>query len=169
MSNEIQFTPIELGDQSEIPPDAPEGQWVTSQRVKFQLSQKGSPMLVIDFKLEEALTEGNEFAVGSKVTKFLVIRGASDQYVKMYRQDLADLCEGLKIQVPRFTSAKSSADFSDFINEVEGVKGTPWTKHKTDKVTSEVRTEISFRAPRGTVSAASEETSELPKKRSKRG
>jgi hypothetical protein len=168
MSNEIQFSPIEVGNMSEIPPDAPVGQWVTSQRVKVRVSAKGDPMLVIDFKLEEALTEGNESSVGSKVTQFLVIRGANHQYVKMYRQQLNDLCEGLKIQVPRFTTLQNASDFDEFIAEVEGVKGTPWTTHKTDKATGEVRTEISFRAPRGTVSAASEE-SETPKKRSKRG
>lgn len=169
--SELQFSPVEVGDMSEIPPDAPEGQWVTSQKVTVRKSAAGDPMLVIDFKLEEALTEGNEEFVGSKVTKFLVVRGANHQYVKMYRQDLADLCAGLKIDVPRFTTLRSASDFDEFIAEVEGNRGVAFTKHKKDKTTGEVRTEITFRAPRGSVtSIVSEDTAEeaAPKKRARR-
>lgn len=170
--SELQFSPVEVGDMSEIPPDAPEGQWITSQKVTVRSTQKDNlPMLVIDFKLEEALTDGNEAFVGSKVTKFLVVRGAADPYVKMFRQDLADLCSGLKIEVPRFTTLRSASDFDEFIAEVEGNRGVAYTKHKADKKTGEVRTEITFRAPRGSVtSIVSEDTAEeaAPKKRARR-
>jgi hypothetical protein len=166
---EIQFTPVEVGDMSEIPPDAPEGQWVTSQKAKFRLSNAGSPMLVIDFQLDEALTEGNEEFAGKrkKVTKFLVIRGANDPYVKMFRQDLADICEGLKISVPRFATLSSSADFDEFIAEVESTKGVFWTRSKQDKKTGEVRTEITARAPRGYVAPAEEEAAPRRSKKSR--
>lgn len=149
--SELQFTPVETGDMSEIPPDAPAGQWVFQPTVKFKPTAAGAPMLIFDFKCVEALTEGNENAVGSKVTKFLVIRGANDPHVRMFRNDLADLCELAKIPVPKIPRVETGHEFDEFIAEYESQKCVGFTYHKKDKQTGEIRTEVTSRAPKGYV------------------
>lgn len=154
--SEMQFTRVETGDMSEIPPDAPEGQWVASFKVKVAQTQKDKyPMLIVDAKLDEALTEGNENHVGSKVSEFLVFFPATHNAAKMSKLRLRDFCEGLKIDVPRLTAIEKASDFDEFIDAIESNRGVVYTKHETDKTTGEVRTKLLFKAPRGTVSDVS--------------
>ena len=152
--SEIQFTRVETGNMSEIPPDAPEGQWVASFKVKVAKTQKdGYPMLIVDAHLEEALTEGNENHVGSKVSEFLVFFPNTHNAVKMSRLRLRDFCAALKISLPAITAIEKASDFDDFIRDVESNKACVWTKHESDKQTGEVRTKLLFTAPRGSVSS----------------
>lgn len=145
MSEQLNFTPVETGDMSDIPPDAPEGEWVASLNAKLTASAKGDPMFIFEYKLEEALTEGNEsFTLPTRVTKFLVIRGASHQYVKMYRQDLAAICAGHGVPIPKFTRVAGPEDVAEFLNDLMANRVVVRTKNKTDKKTGEVRTEIFY-------------------------
>jgi hypothetical protein len=151
--SELQFTRVETGDMSEIPPDAPEGQWVASFKVKVASTSKDKfPMLIVDAKLDEALTEGNENFVGSKVSEFLVFFPQTHNASKMSRIRLKAFCEGLKIDAPRLTAIEKASDFDAFINDIESNRGVVWTKHEKDKETGEIRTKLLFTAPRGTVS-----------------
>lgn len=151
--SELQFTRVETGDMSQIPADAPEGHWVASFRVKVAATSKDKyPMLIVDARLEEALTEGNENHVGAKVSEFLVFFPSNHNAVKMSRLRLKAFCEALKIELPRVTAIEKASDFDDFIRDIEANKAQVWTKHETDKVTGEIRTKVEFKAPRGTVS-----------------
>lgn len=169
--SELQFTRVETGDMSEIPPDAPEGQWVAAFKVKLAATSKDKyPMLIVDAKLEEALTEGNEGHVGSKVSEFIVFFPATHNAAKMSRLRLRDFCAGLKIDLPRITSIERASDLDDFIGEIESNRAVVWTKHESDKTTGETRTKLLFTAPRGSVSNIVEDVSEeaAPKKRARR-
>lgn len=142
---ELQFTPVEVGNMSEIPPDAPDGEYVASLKATLRASSKGDPMFVLEYKLEESLTEGNEsFQLPARVTKFLVIRGADHQYVKMYRQDLAAICAGHGIPVPKFTRIAGADDVAEFINDLTANRVVVRTKNVKDKTTGEVRTNIVY-------------------------
>jgi len=150
--SEIQFTRVETGDMSEIPPDAPEGQWVASFKVKVAATSKDKyPMLIVDAKLDEALTDGNEGHVGAKVSEFIVFFPQTHNAAKMSRLRLRDFCAGLKIDAPRITSIEKASDLDSFINDIESNRAVVWTKHESDKQTGEVRTKLLFTAPRGSL------------------
>jgi hypothetical protein len=151
---EIQFTPVETGNMSEIPPDAPEGHWIASFRCKVAATSKDKfPMVIIDARLEEALTEGNENHVGAKVSEFIVFFPANHNASKMSRVRLQAICGALKIDLPTFTVIRSSGDLASFTEAIETNKAQVWTKHEADKVTGEVRTKLLFTAPRGSAEA----------------
>ena len=145
---ELQFSPVEMGNLSEIPPDAPEGEWVASCSVKISQTSKEPklPMFIIEYKLEECLTEANaEWQLPTRVSKFLVFRGKTDQYVKMFRQDLAAICEGHGIPVPAIPQIKSAADLQPLADELMANRLVVRTKlGKPDKQTGEKRTEIFY-------------------------
>lgn len=163
---ELQFSPVELGNLSEIPPDAPDGEWVASCQVKVSATQKdNSPMLILEYKLEESLTEGNEgFQLPARVSRFLVIRGANHQYVKMFRQDLKAICEGHGIPIPNLTSIRSASDFDPFIADLTANRLVVRTKlGKPDKQTGEKRTEIGY--PKKVAESVEEAVTDGGKKR----
>lgn len=165
---ELQFSPVELGNLSEIPPDAPDGEWVASCQVKVAATAKdSSPMLILEYKLEESLTEGNEgFQLPARVSRFLVIRGASHQYVKMFRQDLAAICAGHGIPVPNLSTIRSASDFDPFIQDLTANRLVVKTKlGKPDKKTGEVRTEIGYPKKSAEVVDSSEDSGSGKKRR----
>lgn len=164
---ELQFSPVEMGDLSEIPPDAPDGDWVASVNVKIGQTSKEPklPMFYIEYKLEECLTPENEgFQLPTRTTKFLVFRGKTDPYVKMFRQDLKTICDGHGIPVPNIPAIKSSADLQPFADELMANRLVVRTKlGKPDKQTGERRTEIFY--PKKAVETPIEEDNGGSKKR----
>lgn len=167
MSNEVHFTPVETGDLSDIPPDAPEGEWTaTCELKKASTSKDGYPMLILNWKLDEALTEGNEDSAGNcRASDFLVFFPANHAGSKMSKQKLKEICENLQIEVPNTTSIKDWEDIGDFTAALDGAKTRVWTKHKTDKSSGEVRTNVLYVAPRGFGGGAmAEEEKPAPKK-----
>jgi hypothetical protein len=148
--SELQFTPVETGDMREIPPDAPEGHWIASFKTKVTATSKDKfPMIIIDARLEEALTDGNENHVGSKVSEFVVFRPSNHNASKMSRIQLRAICAALKIDVPAITVIRSAEDLAEFCAAIEENRAQVWTKHESDKITGEVRTKLLFTAPRG--------------------
>lgn len=144
---QLEFTPLEMGNMAEIPPDAPDGKWIARIEVKKKLSAKGAPMLILENHLQEALTPGNENHVGKKVSRFLVIRGASDPHVKMFRADVKEIAEATGVS-PSFEQFSRWSDADDYVRGLEANLVTCWTKNKKDKETGELRTEVSYRAPK---------------------
>lgn len=165
---ELQFSPVETGNLSEIPPDAPPGEWVAACNVKITATQKdNAPMLVLEYRLEECLTpENSEFPLPTRVTRFLVIRGANHQYVKMFRQDLAAICAGHGIPVPNLTRIASSADLQPFADELMANRLVVKTVNKTEK-TGEVRTNVTY--PKKAAESNVEEPSAEGGKKRRRG
>jgi hypothetical protein len=161
----VEFTPIETGDMSSIPPDAPAGEWQAVAKVKLtKTSKENLPMIVIDWKLTEALTEGNDDHVGARVSDFLVFRAATDPYVKMSRQQLKAMCDALKIDPPNVTAIRTADDLAEFMSQIEGLKSKIWTILQEDKRTGEMRTSVRYTAPGGGLRAVvDDEEDEKPK------
>lgn len=172
--SEVAFTPVEVGDMSEIPPDAPEGAWVASFKVEKKATKPekgGYPMLQITAILEEALTEGNENSIGQKVSDWLVFFPASHSAAKMTAIRRKAIADALKIDLPRATNVRTWDDIQQFIDDIIATKAQVWTKHETDKESGEVRTKLMFTAPKGSLSAAASSSFEdevsMPKKKKK--
>lgn len=154
MGNVVQFAKVETGNMSEVPPDAPDGEWVAQAKVKIMATAKDSyPMLCIDWKLLEANTDGNENAVGGKVSEFLVFFPSNHQASRMSKIRMRDMCRGLEIEPPTFTSIESPDDLAEFVEAIEADKHTIWTKSSPDKKTGELRTEVKYLKPGASVSA----------------
>jgi hypothetical protein len=147
----VQFTPVETGDMSEIPPDAPAGEWEAVCRVRQAKTSKDSfPMLILEWKLTEALTDGNEDHVGAKVTDFLVFFPGTHAASKMSKIRLKKMCEALSIELPSVAAIKSWDDIADFVKELEGLKAKIYTSVGERKDTGEMVTSV-FYAPKGGV------------------
>ena len=165
---ELQFSPVEMGDLSEIPPDAPDGDWVASCNIKISKTQKDElPMFILEYKLEECLTEANaEWQLPTRVSKFLVFRGKTDQYVKMFRADLAAICAGHGIPVPNIPQIKSTADLQPLADALMANRLVVRTKlGKADKQTGEKRTEIGYPKKTAEVVDSSEDSGSGKKRR----
>ena len=150
MSQELDFTPVETGDMSTIPPDAPPGQWVAGFKCTIRRTNKdGFPMVVIEAYLQEALTEGNEYAIGSKVADFLTFFPVGHRGFKMGVRRLHDWCGALKIAVPTLTRITTASDLQPLVDAIEENRAVIWTEHEKDKTTGEIRTKIAFAPPKG--------------------
>lgn len=157
MSEEVQFTPVETGDMSNIPPDAPVGEWTASFSVKKKATkpEKGAyPMLEITATLEQALTEGNEGSVGAKIREYLVFFPRTSPNFKMTGRRLKSMTERLGIPLPQTQTIQSWGDIEDFIRDIESTKGVVWTYHQVDKETREIRTQLAFDPPRNALPSA---------------
>jgi len=151
----VQCTPVETGNMSEIPPDAPEGAWVARATVKNESNKKsGFPQLVITWKLAEALTDGNEDFVGSKVREWHIFYPARHEHSRMGKIKFKALCEAAGLDIPTISSPFDWADLADFVTELEATDVKLWTYLQTDKQTGEKRTQISFNPPGGAAAAA---------------
>ena len=154
----VEFTPIETGDMSKIPADAPAGEWNAVAKAKLmKTSREGLPMIVIDWKLTAALTDGNADHVGARVTDFLVFRASTDPYVKMSRQQLKTMCDALSIDPPSCTAIRTADDLAEFMASIEGLKAKIWTTLQEDKRTGEMRTTVRYTAPGGGLRVVADE------------
>jgi hypothetical protein len=160
----VEFTPIETGDMSKIPPAAPAGAWVAVAKVKQAATKDANlPMLIIEWKLVES-KDGHEDDVGKSVADFLVFRPATDPNVRMSREQLKRMCEALDIEVPSVTRIESWDDLSDFIEALEGLKANVWTVQKKNAKTGEIQVSIQYTAPGRPAVAAEDDDAPRGKK-----
>ncbi len=144
----VQFTPVNTGDMQEIPPDLPAGEWEATCSVKkLKTAKDGYPMLCLEWRTTEALTEGNEDYVGAKASDFVVFWPSSAPASRMSKIRLKAMCTALNIGVPTTTKLKDWEDITDFLGELEGLKGTIYTSVDTRKDTGEQVTKISYNPP----------------------
>jgi hypothetical protein len=127
-------------DVSEIPPEAPEGKWLATPKAELKKSSKGWPMIQINWKLDEALTDGNEDAVGGRLADYLVWLPKDSGGYRLSLQRIQALCTHL--QIP---TKGSRQELSDAINDAG--QSEIWTLHRTDKTTGEVQTQVAYRQP----------------------
>jgi hypothetical protein len=128
------MTPVDQGDVSSIPPDAPDGVWVATCEVKKSVTNKDKyPMLILNWTLEEALTDGNEGFAGVRVSDFVTFLPRNHSGFKASVQGLHRLCGALKIGVPGTASLGqgSWSDLDGFVEALEGQKATIYTQNKT--------------------------------------
>lgn len=147
-SNSVQFTAIDVGDLSEIPPDLPAGAWQATSSVKKAATSKDKyPMLIVEWKTTEALTDGNDDYVGGKVADFLTFFPSSHKASRMTKLRIKSLCDALEIEIPTVTKFKSWDDISEFIDSLDGLQTTIYTTVEADKQTGEQRSKVRYTAP----------------------
>ncbi len=169
----VQFTPVNTGDMSEIPPDLPPGEWTAECSLKkSKTSNGGYPMLIAEWKTLEALTDGNEDHVGAKAADFIVFFPSNHKASRMTKIRFKKMCEALKIDVPAITKLNSWDDIADFIEELDGLKATVYTTVEERKDTGELVSKISYVKPGSSLKAAmaddedeEDEEEEKPKKK----
>jgi hypothetical protein len=149
----MEFTPIDTGDMSEIPPDAPAGSWTASAAVtKSKTSKDGYPMLKVEWTLETATgdnADGNEAFEGARVTDFVVFFPATHRGAKMSRLRLRSICEALQCELPK-TDSLSKGSWSDvmpFIADLDGAKTAIYTVVSENKETGEKQTQVRYQDP----------------------
>jgi hypothetical protein len=159
------FTPIDF-NANNIEPDASEGTYeATVDDARIQGTSKDNfPMLVIDWKLEstETDTEAAEKSVGATVADFFAFFPDGDKRGNFPKRRFKQLRELLDVPddvLP--TRLESKRDFDDLIAEIKGKSAKIYITLRTDKVTNEERTSVSYTAPRGSMGAmASDEEPE---------
>jgi hypothetical protein len=133
---------------SEIPPDLPAGTWEAACNVKKSKTSKDSyPMLVLEWRTTEALTDGNEDYVGGRVSDFVVFFPNTHKASRMSKIRLKKMCEALDIEIPSITKITSWDDLSGFINCLEGLKATIYTTVEERKDTGELVAKVRYDAP----------------------
>lgn len=151
----VQFAPVNTGDMTEIPPDLPAGGWEATCSVKKAKTSKDSfPMLILEWKTTEALTDGNEDFVGAKVADFLVFFPATHKASRMGKVRLKGMCEALGIEIPAITKIASWDDLGEFIAELDGLKSTIYTTVEERKDTGELVAKVRYTAPGGALKAS---------------
>jgi|SRR5579872_3221595 len=155
----LECSPVEFGDPNDIPPDAPAGEWqATCVSVVFKPTKKDrTPMLELTWRLDTALTDGNEGAEGQRVRDWVVFSGKKMSKIK-YRA----LCTAGDID-PTVVSGRITGkdSLASLIEALDGLKMKLWTFNTTDEETDEVRTNVRYTAPRDSAEAMSE-TEEEP-------
>lgn len=165
MSGEVQFRAVKTGNMADIPPDLPRGEWIAVCKVKKAATSKDSfPMLVLEWKTVEALTDGNESFVGKSVTDFLVFYPGDHKDCKMGRIKLREICGAFEVSLPSVTEVESWDDLGDFVRELEGLKGKIYTTIRQRKDTGEPQTQTSYSAPRGFNGGLNVAADDAPKK-----
>jgi hypothetical protein len=150
-------------DVSEIPPEAPEGKWLATQKAELRKSSKGYPMILINWKLDDALTEGNEEAAGGRIADYLTWLPKDSGGYRLSLQRIQALCMHLQI-----ATKGSRQELCDAINEAG--QSEIWTLHRTDKTTGEVQTQVAYREPRSLTTAppVEDDEEERPKGKAKK-
>ena len=165
--NVVSFTPIEVGDLNDIPPDLPAGAWLAELSVKPSATKPekgGFPMLILNWKTHESVDGENEQFVGQRASDMITFFPKGHKGEKMSKIRLKALCDALEIEMPTFTSLKSWDDLAPFIEELEGLKATIYTSVQTgnDGVS---RTQIRYTPPGAAFAAVSstDDEDEAPK------
>ncbi len=169
----VQFQQVDTGDMNEIPPDLPAGTWTATCSVKKLATSKDKfPMLCLEWKTSEALTDGNEDHVGSRASDFIVFWPAAHKASRMAKTRLKSMCEALGIDVPSATKLSSWDDISDFIAELDGLQATIYTVVETRKDTGEQVSKVLYKQPGSSFAAAAavddDEEEEAPKPAAKK-
>lgn len=146
----MEHSKVDIGDMSDIPPDAPDGEWQAVCSVKERDNKDGFKMLIITWTLEEDRGGGDNAAFeGSRVTDFLVFYPASHANSRMTKIRFRAMREALDL--PNMTSLD---DLPEFVNELEGKKAIIWTKVNVQK-DGQKRTNVFYTAPRGSLTSLS--------------
>lgn len=157
----LEFAPIETGDLTEIPPDAPEGEWVAVCKPKPGLDKEGNPRIILEWTLEEAVTDGNADFVGSTVTDFFLVfypaRMADKS--KRGRRQLRQVCDACEIEVPVIQTV-TPQDVEELVQKLDGARARLWTRNKVNG--NEIRTNIYYTAPGGVSAAVEVEEAPAP-------
>jgi hypothetical protein len=157
-SKNYNFKPVDF-DASSMEPDVYPGYYeakIDSAKV-IPTSKDGYPMLVMDYRITKALSDGEdcEKSVGGFVTDFIAFfperdsEGHVNRAGRLSKIKFRDVCDALNLSydiVPK--RIESDEDFKDFINEAVSQTIKVWVVNKKGK-DGEDRAEVRFKAPAG--------------------
>lgn len=170
--NNVEFTPVETGDMTKIPLEANNGEWVVSAKVKKSKTQKdGYPMLIIEYRLLEANTDGNEFQTGGRVSEFVNFPPRQANNYRMACQQIATIAAMAGTEVPSTASLANGSwsDLEPFIEAIEANKHTIWTKAKKRTDTGEDVVTVLHKNPSNRLGGGTRTTSDDDSPKGKRG
>lgn len=148
---QVQFTPVDTGDMSDIPPDLPAGSWDAVCKVTRAATSKDKyPMLKLEWKTTESHTDGNEDFVGKRCYDNVIFPERTRAgYFRAQARRLKQLCDLLGLEVPSTASLKkgSWSDLDDFIAELDGATARIHTYIEVDKESGENRTQVRYTEP----------------------
>lgn len=147
---DLEFSPISTGSMTEIPPDAPAGEWLAEAKVKPSKTQKdGRPMLIVEWTIRGACDPNLEEHVGKRVTDFIVFWDEKDKASRMAKVRMREMCVALKLESPDTSSFEDGnwSSMRPFIEALEGGTHTIFTKVETSKA-GEQRAVVSYTRPK---------------------
>lgn len=153
----MDFTPTEYSP--ELEPEAPTGKWgATCKAKKIKTKDKGLPMIILEWKLEESEEEDHQIHLGKSVTDFVSFPGPGTKNGNMSRLQLRKLCEAFDIPQETIPRGQLSSwdDVDDLFQAIDGLQGTIWTITKTQE-SGESKTRVHYQEPANFGSASDEE------------
>lgn len=147
---DLEFSPISTGSMTEIPPDAPAGEWVAEAKVKPSKTQKdGRPMLIVEWTIREARDPFQEEHIGKRVTDFIVFWDEKDKASRMAKVRMREMCTSLGIESPDTSSFTEGnwGSMRPFIEALEAGTHTIFTKVETSKA-GEQRAVVTYTRPK---------------------
>lgn len=155
-------------DVNEIAPDAPAGEWNASiprGKCKVQPTREEKfPMIIVPVRLDGTDEEDEKFqkALGTELSTFLVFGSKSPRGERMAKLRIREVCEAADVDldlIPKEIDDPEN-DLEPLIRALEGKKFKVWTKLQMRKDTGEVVTELVFRDPNRTLTAADDDDEE---------
>lgn len=149
-------------DINEIAPDAPAGEWRASiprGKCKVQPTKEDRfPMIILPVRLDSTEEEDEKFqkSLGTELSTFMVFGSKTPRGERMQKLRIREICEALDVDldlIPKDIDDPEN-DLEPLIKALEGQKCTVWTRLQTRKDTGEVVSELMFRDPNRTLSAA---------------
>lgn len=150
----VEFAPIRGFKATEIPPDAPKGQWVGAfQVVKKSLTKdKGDgmrfPMLTLGITLESAEEPENESYAGVRLNDWLIFYPNGHKNQKRAKERIAAVGEALGFDPDAVIPADITSfdDLQPLVDAIDGQKAAVWTYLRNQD--GENVTQIAYSAPR---------------------
>lgn len=164
----MQFKPVNY-DVNEIAPDAPAGHWtkvsIPRGKIKIRATDDGFPQLIIPCRLDKTDEEDEKFqsALGTELATFVTFYDNSQGgfAARQSKLTLRDLCDAADVDLDTIPKKiEDEGDLADLINALEGKSFEAWTTHRTNKGTGEVRVNLQFHDPKGTLSAKKDDGDE---------
>lgn len=165
-ARQMDFTPVEYNPDLE--PEAPTGKWEATCKVKkIKTKEKGLPMLILEWKLEDTDEDDHKIHLGKTVADFVSFPAQGAKNGNMSRIGLRKLCEAFEIPletIPR-GELRSWDDLDALIDALDGKQGIIYTK-TTEQESGESKTRVSYQEP-ANFGETEEEPEEAPAPKTK--
>lgn len=135
LDKSLQFTPVETGNMTEVPPDLPAGHWNASITVKNGVKD-GLAYMFVQFTAQEDLTGENGNYVGSSASKYIAFYPEADSRSKMSKQECKTMSEAWPDLPELDTSGLAEGDWSSlepWVEALEAGQREIWTTVTEDK------------------------------------
>lgn len=163
-SKKLEYKRVQF-DVNEIAPDAPAGEWDVSiprGKCKVQPTREDHfPMIIVPIRLDKTEEDDDSFqkALGTELSTFMVFGAKTLRGERMAKLRIREICEAADVDldlIPKVIEDPEN-DLEPLIRALEGKKFKAWTKLQARKDTGEITSELMFRDPNRTLSAASED------------